>query len=116
MSSNDTVIVTGDDVQIAVQLKKGGVTVDLTGASIEANIRREGVLAAGPVSLDSGATGADWSTSLVVVEFTSAETAAISLSGLSDHAAIEIQVDAPSVGGKKTWLVYGVVLKLGLIA
>ena len=94
------VIVTGDDVARPVQLTKDGASFVIDpGATVRAAIVDEAhkkVLMAA-VTLDEGATGAVWATSLLVVEMTAAETAAITETG---NAVLEIEVDD---GGKETF-------------
>lgn len=97
-----SVIVTGDDVALPVTLKKDGVTFSINaGATVQASlvsIDRSSVLA-GPVVCSNVAVGADWDNSLVIVAFSSEETASIIDYG---SASLEIQVDD---GGKLTWFV-----------
>lgn len=95
-----SMIVTGDDVAIPVQLKKGGSTFTIDGgATVKAAIvtpERDELLST-TVTCSNIATGADWDNSLVVVEMTSAQTAAITTYG---NALVEVQVDD---SGKLTW-------------
>jgi len=97
-----SVIVTGDDVALPTTLKKDGVTFNIdAGATVKASlisVDRAAVYIA-PVTLNNAATGADWSNSLLIIEFPSASTELI-----TDYqpALIEIQVDD---GGKLTWFV-----------
>ena len=107
-----SVIVTGDDVALPVTLKKDGATFTIdVGATVQASIvladRSATLIAA--VTCSNAATGADWANSLVIVEFSSAETGAV-----TDYvpALVEIQVDD---SGKLTWFV-GVVIEKGSIA
>lgn len=94
-------LVIGDDLSMPVQLKKGGVVFNIPGtATVQAAIvdkDRANVLA-GPVSCLEGATGADWTTSLVIVDFPESESEKIT-PGL---VYLEIQVDD---SGKNTWFV-----------
>jgi len=101
-----SIITTGDDVAIPVQLyrKIAGVrstfVIDMS-ATIKAvltNLDRQTLVSA-EVTLDNSATGADLATSLIVVEFTEAQSTAITELG---ECLIEIQVDD---GGKDTWTV-----------
>ena len=107
-----SVIVTGDDVALPVTLKKDGETFSIdAGATVQASIvladRSATLIPA--VTCSNSAAGADWLNSLVVVEFSSAATGAV-----TDYvpALVEIQVDD---SGKLTWFV-GVVIEKGSIA
>lgn len=95
-------IVTGDDVALPVTLKKDNTTFTINpAADVKASIislDRATVLIAS-TAVSNAAAGADWANSLVVVEFSSAETGAITA---YDPALLEIQVDD---GGKLTWFV-----------
>jgi hypothetical protein len=108
-------VFTGDDWDIAVTLKKDGSPFDVsTATAIEAAIVStddRGVEVLVPaVTLDSGATGADWANGVVVVEIPSASTGSLS----SGAAYIEIQV---TMGGKKsTWPRNKLTVKKGTIA
>ena len=98
--SDIALIVTGDDADLPVTLSKDGVTFTIDpGATVQAAVvstdRETTLLAA--VTCDNGATGADWANSLVVVEFPSADTGALTE---ETPALLEIQVDD---NGKKTW-------------
>lgn len=105
-----SIITTGDDVAIPVQLyrKINGVRSTFVidaGATIKAVLTaldRQTIISA-EVTLDNSATGADLSTSLVVVEFTEVQSAAITQLG---DCLIEIQVDD---SGKDTWTVEALV-------
>jgi len=95
-------IVTGDDTDIPVTLTKGSAKDTFTidpGAAVKAAIvsldRNTVIIAAVVCPFD--ATGADWANSLIIVPFTSEETAAATATG--EHY-LEIQVDD---GGKLTW-------------
>lgn len=111
-----TIITTGDDAAVPVQLYKKQGKVKSTfvidaGATIKAvltSIDRLTVISA-EVIIDNTATGADLATSLVIVELTEAQTEAITLLG---DAIVEIQVDD---GGKLTWTT-GVFIRKGNIA
>ena len=95
-------IVTGDDVDIPVTLTKGKAKAVFSidaGATVKAalvSLSRETILIPAVVC-DFNATGADWANSLVIVPFSSAETAALIDYG---KAYLEVQVDD---GGKLTW-------------
>jgi len=100
-------VVTGDDFSVSVQLKKG------VGAATPAPfaISGSGAVKARLVAFDhastysaevtqsSSAPGADYSTSLVTVQFAGADTTSITYQG---EAKIEIQVADPT---KTTWWV-----------
>lgn len=100
-------VVTGDDFSVSVQLKKGVGSATPEPFSISGS----GVVKARLVSIDyastysaevsqsSAAAGADYSTSLVVVNFGSADTSGITFQG---DAWIEIQVADTT---KTTWWV-----------
>ena len=98
-------IITGDDVSIPIELTKGGATFVIDpGATVQAAVTaRKHKNDAGDVYITAQpvteVVGSDWPNSLLVVEFTSAQTAAINRNG---DATLEIQVDD---GGKLTWLV-----------
>jgi len=99
-----SVIVTGDDVALPVTLKKDGATFTIDpGATVQASIisvdRSVALIPA--VTCSNAATGADWANSLLIVAFTSTETAAILDANLG-AALLEIQVDD---SGKLTWFV-----------
>lgn len=97
-----SVIVTGDDVALSVTLKKDGVVFNIdTGATVKAALisKDRNTILIPEVTCLSNATGADWPNSLVIVPFTSTETAAITV---FESALLEIQVDD---GGKLTWFV-----------
>lgn len=106
----DTVeIVTGDDAIVPLRLWKrntSGVFVTFTidpGATIKAKvISAEHTLdLLAETTLAVGAAGANWASSLVVIEWTSAETA---LAKLSRNALIEVEVDdTVNTNGKLTW-------------
>jgi len=106
-----SVIVTGDDVALPITLKKDNAVFAIdAGATVKASLisaDRTAVLIA-PVTCSNVAIGTDWPNSLVVVEFSSAETSAITTAGT---ALIEIQVDD---GGKNTWFV-SVDIEIGTI-
>lgn len=92
-------VVSGDDLDLLVTLKVDGAVFNMTGATVTARVvskDRETVLTA-EVIQDSGATGADYSNSLVAIEMTAAETASINQ---QDLGYIEIQAALPE---KKTW-------------
>ena len=69
-------IVTGDHARLPVRLRKAGATFDASAATIVAAIVTENHSdkLSGDVTQDSGANGADWANSLIIVEFPPAET------------------------------------------
>jgi len=106
------IIVTGDDPALPVTLKKSKAVFAIAPtATVQASVVSVDKLTTliPPITCDNAATGADWANSLVMVEFTSAQTAAISATG---EALLEIQVDD---GGKLTWFVL-ITIETGTIA
>lgn len=93
-------IVTGDDAVLPVELKKDEASFVIdSSATIKAAVvskNKKTVLIPVVDVLESN-TGSVWPSSLVVVQFTSAQTSAITRYG---EAILEIQVDD---GGKITW-------------
>ena len=92
---------TGDDWDISVTLKVDGVATDVSGAtSIKAAITTVSdtnpTTIISEVTLDSGATGADWANGVVVAEFAAANTDIT-----PGIYAVEVQVE--SGGKKRTW-------------
>ena len=93
------VIVSGDDTAITITLKKDDATFDIpltstvTAAVISTDKRTQYIA---DTSVLSGTSGSDWPNSLVIVEFTSAQTSTIPSGG----ALVEVQVDD---NGKLTW-------------
>lgn len=86
------VIVTGDDVSLAVTLKKNGATFSIdAGATVEASIITpdRGTILVAATAQASATPGADWANSLVVVQFSSALTNY----AYTGTVVIEIQVD-----------------------
>ena len=106
---------TGDDWDIVVTLKKDGVAYDVsTATAIQAAVVSDDGTApttiVSAVTLDSGATGANWAKGVVIVEIPAATTASLT----SQRAFVEIQV---TIGGKKsTWPRQAVDVKVGTIA
>jgi len=95
-------IVTGDDISVAVTLKKNDLTFDIpllstVTARIVSTNHKE--VYSGEVVQSNSTPGADWPNSLVVVEFAPADTNTITYQG---KALIEVQVDD---NGKRTWFV-----------
>ena len=105
-------VTTGSDFSAVITLRKGGQTFDMSGDSAHAALvtpNASAVLIAATAQ-SSGATGADWSASKIVVEFSSTATAGIT--SYSGPATIQIQVN----DGKKTsWHVKDVVVVKGAI-
>jgi hypothetical protein len=105
---------TGDDWDILITLNRNGTPQDVSGASsIDASIVSSDddnvttLIAA--VSLNSGATGADWSNGVVLAEFPAASTGVA-----TGIAYVELQV---TEGGKKTtWPRQAIIVKTGTIA
>ena len=94
------VIVTGDAIAIALQLKRNGVNITIdSAATIKAALVSSGHTEdyTAAITQSSATTGADWDTGLVVVAFAPADTVAITYQGT---ALLELQVDD---GGPKTW-------------
>jgi len=93
-------LVTGDDIQMLVTLLKDGTTFNINAAAtVEArliNIDRTQAYM-DPVAQSNAASGADWSNSLVTVEFAETDTSDITYQGA---ALLEVQVDD---NGKSTW-------------
>jgi len=96
-----TDIVTGDDIAIPVTLKKDDATflintgVAVIQAAVISKNKKTTVIAS--TSVPESNAGSDWINSLIVVEFSSTQTGAITRYG---EALLEIQVDD---GGKTTW-------------
>jgi len=99
-----TQIVTGDDAVFQAQLYKDAAVFSIdAGATVEAmlvSIDHETTYT-DAVTLSNVAAGADWPNSLVIVEFSESETAAIAVTG---NVLLEVQVDDTI---KETW--FGVV-------
>ena len=97
-------IVTGDDVSIPTTLKKNNATFTINGgATVRAAIvtqDRETVLVAA-TAVNLSASGTDLANSLIIVEFTSVQTAAIATaysdSSVYRKALVEIEVDDTTV-------------------
>lgn len=95
-----TVLVAGDDMVLAVALKKDGAAFAIAaGATVKAALISQDRkrLLCGPVTCSNDAFGADWPNSLVMVLFPSAATSAITE---FKPALLEIEVHD---GGKLTW-------------
>ena len=107
-------ITTGDDVAIVVQLTKNGAPFIITPAApVKAVLRSGTTPVSSEIVLDELHAEADWATSKVVVEFSSAETASFPTSDLPYDVNLEIQVDD---GGKKTWIARNIAIRVGIIA
>lgn len=104
-------IITGDDVSLAVTLKKNGATFNMSGATVKAALvaSDHSVAYTEAVAQSSGTSGANWAASLVVVVLSAAATALLDYQG---NALLEIQVDD---GTKTTWFV-AVEIRRGNIA
>jgi len=94
-------LTTGDDISWSVQLNKNGAPFDMTGATVNVAVvsQNKTQKLTANIPQASGTSGADWSTSFVVVVIPSATTGAIAYTG---PAFLEIEVDD---GGKQTWFV-----------
>lgn len=92
-------VVSGDDLDLLVTLKVDGAVFNMAGATVTARVvsRDRETTLTDEIAQDSGASGADYSNSLVAIEMTAAETASIDEQGLG---YIEIQAALPA---KKTW-------------
>lgn len=98
-------LVTGDDVSIPVTLKQGADVASLATFTINPSATVTACIVStgkneqysAEVTCNNAATGADWANSLVIVEFTSAQTNAITHVGT---AMLEIQVND---SGKTTY-------------
>jgi hypothetical protein len=97
-------IVTGNNVSIAVQLERNALAFAITGTGsvrallVSADHKTKYMI--DPVDLSPAAPGANWSASLVVVEFTGGVTEDIIYQG---NAILEIKVDDASGVGEKTF-------------
>lgn len=101
-------IYTGDDVSLAVTLKRNGSAFVIDpGATVRAALIQDATIT-GPVVCQPTATGADWSQSVVVVEIPSATSANAPVGS----NALEIEVDDD---GKTTFVVERVYVKAGAI-
>lgn len=101
-------IYTGDDVALTISLLRNGASFAIDpGATVRAALV-QGDTITGPVTLSSGASGADWTQSIVTVEIPAATTATAPL-GVNK---LEIEVDD---SGKTTWVVDHVTVLEGRI-
>ena len=101
-------ITTGDDSNLPVQLKKDNATFVIdAGAVIKAVITTtdSSSTLSETITIDNLATGTDLSNSLIIVNFTPAQTGAITTYGT---ALLEIQVDDNI---KTTWKVMVTIVK-----
>jgi hypothetical protein len=101
-------LVQNDDENYQVQLTRDGLpfTIDPLSTVTAGVIHRDSGSTVGPVVCDSGADGANWASSLVVVTIPSATTALCDLG----QSTIEIQIDDPS-DGKSTFFLDNVVVR-----
>lgn len=101
-------VVTGDDVEFLVSLRKDGESFAITpSATIKAalvNQQRTAILA-GPQTCNSTDSGADWLHSLVKVTLSSSLTGAVTTYA---PAFLEVEVSDP---GKLTWFVPVTIVK-----
>jgi len=94
------IITKGDPVEIPVTLKKNGNTFVISGdAVIKAVLTKidRATIISTEVTVNKSATGTDLAKSLIIVEFTEEQSAAITYIG---DVYLEIQVADPK---KKTW-------------
>lgn len=106
---------TGDDWTINVTLKKNGVVFDASGAtSVKAALvsltGSEPTEQIAATVQNAGATGADWTNGLVVVEFAAAATALVSKYGT---LYLEVQVDKTKI---ETWPRKAITVNKGFIS
>lgn len=94
---------TGDDWDINVTLKLNGVVYDASGATIKAALIRyiQGVptQTIADTTMSSGATGADWTNGIIVLEFPAASTATVDF-----YTRYDVEIQADKGGKKKSWL------------
>ena len=103
------IVVIGDDVSLFLTLKKDDATFAVAaGDTVEAalvSVDHQTLVMAAVVQSDL-TTGADWANSLIAIEFTEAQTMAITKEG---NALVAVQV---TQGGKKqTWYSLCLVVK-----
>jgi hypothetical protein len=93
-------LVQNDDESYQVQLTRDGLpfTIDPLSTVTAGVVHRDTGATVGPVACDSAAEGAAWSSSLVIVEISSAMTALCTLG----PSVLEIQIDDPT-DGKSTF-------------
>jgi hypothetical protein len=104
-------ITIGDDIRFSVTLTKDNVPVPIdSGATIRAVLKHDNASISPLVTLSNAATGADWSNGVVIVEFTSAESATIKE---VSHPLLEIEVDD---SGLSTWHCGNVEIVPGIIS
>lgn len=105
-----TVITTGDDVALSVQLYKNNSTFNISGAAnVRAMLRRGSNALTSAIDCPSTAPGANFAASLVVVQISSAITSTVA----DGRCDLEIEVDD---NGKLTWIISDIVVRSGLIA
>lgn len=107
-----TIITSGDDVTLPVQLYKDGQAFAINpAATVKAAITdiHGRTLLAGPVTLSNATSGSDWSIGLVVAPFAKADTASLSPGAV----VLEVEVNDDKV---LTWHIEGLRVRAGLIA
>lgn len=95
------ILVTGDDISMAVTLKKDGVTFTINpAADVKASLVSldHTTVYSDPVAQSSAASGADWANSLVTIQLPEANTLNMTYQG---PALLEVQVN--DTGGKVTF-------------
>lgn len=106
------ILTPGDDASLAVTLFMAGVALNVTGTTIEAAIQDGlGCQMIAATTQSSSTSGASWSTGLVVVEFTAAQTAGLQ----RGDAFLEIQ-QTLGTGAKRTWPLIPLEIQAGVIA
>lgn len=103
-------IVTGDDTEITVNLKKNGHAFVIPPDAImrAALVKADhSATLAGPITVLPGVPGTDLAQSTIVVKFAAADTAAITA---YRPALLEIEINDP-VSGKTTWFVDVLIIK-----
>jgi len=99
------ILITGDDIEIPCNLEKEGkpfiISPSGTAKAVITTLDRTAIIST-EVSVDMGALGTDLANSLIVVEFTKAESAAIALLAepFYGEAILEVQLSDPKT---KTW-------------
>ena len=104
---------TGDDWAIPLTIKKNGLALDISTATITACVGfvegRVGQPLTPSVAQSSGAAGADWATGQLVVEFPLATTGTI-----KRYGALFIEITITLGGVRKTWPRYTIEVYKGL--
>jgi hypothetical protein len=101
-------IITGDDIILAVTLKRNGAIFPIDDSSSAGSEVKAMLVSTDhkkkymtePVIQSSTADGADWEQGIVVIQFSESDTSEIIYQG---NALIEIQVEKDGI--KKTWFV-----------